>query len=263
MLAIRWTGDPRRQQLSGGIRIREHHHMDRTDSRQTRPAKPKVALLIDADNIRCVYRHEVERCARRYGELAVCLGFGVRPVRAWSRDGALPHLDWDEPTGPDGGRNAADNRLIEAAMALLEGGGIDCFCIVSNDGDFAPLASRVRAAGKLAIGIGHEGTSSARLREACTVFETVGRNVPTAPGIPLEATSVRAEFPELVALALGEDAREWTKASVLGVRLRAVWPGIDYRRYGETKLGALLHSYPAEFETRCEHDVLEFRMVAR
>ena len=59
----------------------------------------------------------------------------------------------------------------------------------------------------------------------------------------------------------GEEADEWTKASVLGVRLRELWPGIYYRGYGKSKLGRLLASYPEHSKTKFEGDVQEFRLV--
>ena len=238
--------------------------MNRDDADRTRREQPKVALLIDADNVRCVFGHKVERYARKYGEIVVCLGFGVRPVKGWTQDGALPNLEWAEPTGPEGGKDAADKQLMRAVKDLLQAGVISYFCIVSNDGDFAPLARRIREAGKMVIGIGKERLASKKLREACNFFEILDRLPSTGPGITLKtAGSVRAEFPELVYLAMGDEARKWSKANVLGVRLREIWPEIDYRRYGKSKLGALLQSYPGHFETRRERDVQEFRLVAR
>ena len=61
--------------------------------------KAKVALLIDADNLGARYRHRVERVARQYGEIAVCLAFAIRPMQAWTSDGALASLKWGKWPG--------------------------------------------------------------------------------------------------------------------------------------------------------------------
>ena len=245
--------------------------MNRDDADRTRREQPKVALLIDADNVRCVFGHKVEHYARKYGD-----------------DRGLPWIRGEAGQGVDAGRGASEPRVgrthgprgrqgcggqaidqgspkptKDAAASRRHQAG-DNFCIVSNDGDFAPLARHIREAGKMVIGIGKERLASKRLREACNFFEILDRLPSTGPGITLKtAGSVRAEFPELVYLAMGDEARKWSKANVLGVRLREIWPEIDYRRYGKSKLGALLQSYPGHFETRRERDVQEFRLVAR
>ena len=98
-------------------------------------------------------------------------------------------------------------------------------------------------------------------REACTAFEAL--DDPREGAGPEAKSALGAEFLGLVERAMGERAREWTKVSVLGLRLKKRLGGIDYRRYGKSKLGAILENYPEHFETRGEQGPEEFRMVAR
>ena len=56
------------------------------------------------------------------------------------------------------GKNATDSAMIIDAMDILYSGKVDGFCIVSSDSDFTRLATRLREAGKLVIGIGEKKT---------------------------------------------------------------------------------------------------------
>ena len=62
---------------------------------------------------------------------------------------------------------------------------------------------------------------------------------------------------------MGEPACEWTKVSVLGMRLKRRLGGIGYRRFGKSKLVAILELYPEYFETHGAQWREEFRIVAQ
>ena len=145
-------------------------------------------------------------------------------------------------------------------MRLLASGDVDCFCIVSGDSDYAPLARVLREAGKTVVGMGTSEHTAVRFREACDRFETVDdwTSSVVATGPP-GCEGARAEFIELVKRAVGTDAPKWRMLSWLGLKLRRVKPGIDYRRYGEAQLLALLKTFPEHFETREVRDAHEFR----
>ena len=110
---------------------------------------PRIAVLIDADNISASHAHDIFARARELGTPVVRRLFG--------RLGAL--TDWQaaardeicETRGPPQGgsaKNGTDIALAIDAIDILHGGGVHGFCIVSNDRDFVPLAIRLRAAGK-------------------------------------------------------------------------------------------------------------------
>ena len=67
------------------------------------------------------------------------------------------------------GKNATDSTLIIDAMDILYTDSVDGFCIVSSDGDFTRLASRLRESGMHVIGMGENKTPRS-FRAACTVF---------------------------------------------------------------------------------------------
>lgn len=59
--------------------------------------------------------------------------------------------------------------LIIDAMDILYTNNVDGFCIVSSDGDFTRLASRLRESGMDVIGMGENKTPRS-FRAACSVF---------------------------------------------------------------------------------------------
>lgn len=67
------------------------------------------------------------------------------------------------------GKNATDSTLIIDAMDILYTNNVDGFCIVSSDGDFTRLASRLRESGMDVIGMGESKTPRS-FRAACSVF---------------------------------------------------------------------------------------------
>jgi hypothetical protein len=67
------------------------------------------------------------------------------------------------------GKNATDSTLIIDAMDILYTHSVDGFCIVSSDGDFTRLASRLRESGMEVIGMGENKTPKS-FRAACSVF---------------------------------------------------------------------------------------------
>ena len=52
------------------------------------------------------------------------------------------------------GKNTTDIALVIDAMDILRDGRVDCFCLVASDGDYNPLAQRIREAGLKVLGYG-------------------------------------------------------------------------------------------------------------
>ena len=156
------------------------------------PERDRVALLIDTDNASAAYRHEIEKAAGKFGEIVLCLGFGVRPNRSWQKDGALPTLEWIGEPSATRGKNATDIELSVTAMKLLYTAELNCFCIVSGDSDFVGLARELRAAGRKVIGIGEKKKTAKTFRTACDVFEVLGRKKSKNAGPDLETPGQRS-----------------------------------------------------------------------
>lgn len=111
------------------------------------PVAPRIAVLIDGDNIPRTFRPEIDRQARLMGNLVTCQLFGDITL----------HSDWSKETGIDmhhcagkPGSNAADIALVIAALDLAYRGLAQAFLIVSNDRDFEPLLRHLTKIGCVA-----------------------------------------------------------------------------------------------------------------
>lgn len=67
------------------------------------------------------------------------------------------------------GKNATDSAMIIDAMDILYSGKVDGFCIVSSDSDFTRLATRLREASMIVIGMGEKKTPTPFIT-ACDKF---------------------------------------------------------------------------------------------
>ena len=152
-------GAPRLRLLSAGAR--------RNDWEAQR-----VALLIDGDNVPArlasAILEEIEEYVggtqvdrRVYGD------FSHVRNEAWRAAGMEHGLALVMQASAKG-KNATDIALSIDAMDILHGGDrsapVDTFVIVTNDGDFAPLAQRLRRSGRRVV---HVGSRAAMLGSSC------------------------------------------------------------------------------------------------
>lgn len=132
----------------------------------------KFALLIDSENISSKYIGFIFDELTKYGTITYKRIYGdwTNPQSSRWRENLLenaisPIQQFSNSTG----KNATDSTLIIDAMDILYTNNIDGFCIVSSDGDFTRLASRLRESGKNVIGMGESKTPKS-FRAACTKF---------------------------------------------------------------------------------------------
>ena len=120
-----------------------------------------LAVLIDGDNIPSAYVKEMMEELTKYGNPTIKRIYG---------DWTKPHLSkWKnlllenaitpiQQYGYTTGKNATDSAMIIDAMDILYSEKVSGFCLVSSDSDFTKLATRLREAGMLVIGIGEKKT---------------------------------------------------------------------------------------------------------
>jgi NYN domain len=116
---------------------------------------PRLALLIDAENVGGAHFAEIDAKVRSLGDPVIKRLFGdftEGRLSGWldvaRQHGLEPVLQLN------GGRakNSTDMALAINAMDVLYSGAVDAFCLVSNDRDFLPLATRLRGSGKRVYG---------------------------------------------------------------------------------------------------------------
>ena len=135
----------------------------------------RFAVLIDSDNISAKYidcildemtKHGVVTYRRIYGD------FTSNQMHRWRNELAerciTPIQQFQNTTG----KNATDSALIIDAMDILYAGNVEGFCIVSSDGDFTRLASRLRESGMEVIGMGENKTPKS-FKAACSLFTNI------------------------------------------------------------------------------------------
>lgn len=135
----------------------------------------QLAVLIDGENVSPQLAEQVFAVVRTLGAPSELTIFGEfsGPAKGWSDVAARHALDMRHVPSGGNGKNSTDIALTIAAMDLLRDGEVSGFCIVSSDGDFAPLAKRIRQAGCAAHGFGR-ACATQRYRDAFTRFHLIG-----------------------------------------------------------------------------------------
>ena len=121
----------------------------------------RLAVLIDADNVPYANVKGMMEEIAKYGTPTFKRIYGdwTKPTTSgWKTvllENAITPIQQYSYTV---GKNATDSAMIIDAMDILYSGKVDGFCIVSSDSDFTRLATRLREAGMLVIGIGERKT---------------------------------------------------------------------------------------------------------
>ena len=138
--------------------------------------RKSFALLIDSDNVSARYIQAImNELASRHGQVTYRRIYGdwtSSQMGKWKDVLAEYSLTPMQQFPNTKGKNATDSFLIIDAMDILYEGKVQGFCIVSSDGDFTRLASRLRDAGMVVVGMGEQKTPRS-FRNACTVFTSL------------------------------------------------------------------------------------------
>ena len=131
-----------------------------------------IALLIDADNVSPRYISGILSELSKYGKITIRRMYGdwsQERLHTWMKCSSRFSLTPVMQPNNTPGKNASDIGLIIDAMDILYTGDVQGFCLVSSDGDFNKLATRLREAGKFVIGMGEKKTPES-FRVSCERF---------------------------------------------------------------------------------------------
>jgi len=224
----------------------------------------KLAVLIDADNVPYANVKEMFEEIAKYGIPTfkrIYADWTRQTVSGWKNvlleNAITPVQQYSYTTG----KNSSDSALIIDAMDILYTGKVDGFCIVSSDSDFTRLATRLREAGMMVIGIGEKKTLNPFIK-ACDKFiyiEILKAEAETLA--PVESSSRKAskkavkskneplskidpEIIKLFSVSITDLADEngWTFLGELGNLMLKKKPDFDPRNYGFPKLLPLIRS---------------------
>ncbi|WP_148615595.1 NYN domain-containing protein [Nocardioides rubriscoriae] len=208
----------------------------------------RLGVLIDADNTSGAHAGAILEELATYGVPTVKRAYGdwtTQHLAGW-KDSLLAHaIQPMQQFANTRGKNSTDSALIIDAMDLLYGGNLDAFALVSSDSDFTRLATRLREAGKLVVGLGRRTTPPA-LIAACDrfVFLEVITGASSAPATDEPDAQVTA-LPDLrrllrsaVESTSGDDG--WAHLSAVNEHIQKRHASFDPRNYGFSKLNALV-----------------------
>lgn len=248
----------------------------------------RFAILIDTDNISAKYisaimdemtKHGIVTYRRAYGDWTSTQAKGWKTKLM--ENSITPMQQFCNTVG----KNATDSTLIIDAMDILYTGNVDGFCIVSSDGDFTRLASRLRESGMAVVGMGEEKTPRS-FRTACSQFTVLENLIDeddegmqeeeqqesargTSQGASgtsagksgknkkaggkesaetKESTSISKEVIESAIINIiteNENKDKETGLGEIGSRLLNKYPDFDVRNYGYSLLSRFLEEIPS------------------
>lgn len=127
------------------------------------PRGPRVALLIDAENVSGTSPEAFVLVAKRYGVLAASRAYAdwsSSAVAGFRRAARTADVELVQATHYVSGKNTSDIVLAIDAMEIALTGGAEILVVASHDSDFRPLAHRLRARGIRVVLVtveGHQG----------------------------------------------------------------------------------------------------------
>lgn len=211
--------------------------------------RARLALLIDADNVRASFLPIIIREASALGTITIKRVYGHFASSAMNAWQPLVHEHALTPVHiPPAatGKNATDMKLAIEAMDLLHRGQVQGFCIASSDSDFTTLASRIREDGVAVYGFGEQKASIAYVRSCDRFFYCdllAKEEKATAPDAPAGAEAKRIPVDDILAAiedVSGDDG--WARLGEVGQILTKRLPDFDPRNHGFKKLSALIES---------------------
>ncbi|MGN0634745.1 MAG: NYN domain-containing protein [Acutalibacteraceae bacterium] len=217
-----------------------------------REEETKLAVLIDSDNVSYTYVKPMMEEIARYGTPTIKRIYGdwTTPESAgWKNvllENAIIPIQQYRYTS---GKNSTDSTLIIDAMDILYSGSVSGFCIVSSDSDFTRLATRLREAGMLVLGIGEEKTPAPFIA-ACDrfIYLEIIAPKPEEKKKPephkARKTKVPKEIRQLVLNSVNDVADEdgWAFLGDVGNMILRKQPSFDSRNYGYSKLTNFIKS---------------------
>lgn len=198
-----------------------------------------------------------EEIAKR-GEISFCRAYGdfnAERMRAWEQKISDLGIGSFQQDSVSNYKNSADIALVIGAMDLLHWKRAERFYLVTNDGDFTPLAARLKNSGHDVIGFG-TSKASQTFQSACNDFVALKAKVKKTalkPKIIGQTQEMHSIGTTKMTLTEVEDAiiweiqncntsDGWVNMSDLGKRFKSKHPKVDYKDYGFATLSKLLVS---------------------
>ena len=217
----------------------------------------KIAVQIDGDNISSSYVKEMMEEIAKYGNPTIKRIYGdwTKPnLSKWKNVLLKNAITPIQQYGYTTGKNATDSAMIIDAMDILYSEKVNGFCLVSSDSDFTRLATRLREAGMMVIGIGEKKTPDSFIA-ACDKFIYIeiikNQSEEIITGIEDEKSYQKSNIDKITPMVIKlisstisdlEDEEGWAFLGDVGNLLQKKQPNFDSRNYGFQKLTPLIQS---------------------
>lgn len=217
--------------------------------------RPRIALLIDADNSPASKIDDILNELSAFGETSIRRAYGnwtKTELRGWAdvlHEKAIRPIQLYDYSKR---KNASDIALVIDAMELLYTDQPDAFGIVSSDADFTPLVMHLREKGAAVYGFGAQKTP-APFVSACSRFlfldqlgaDTEDGDEDEAPKRQLRVSTAKlkqdAALVRLLrnAVKVSADEEGWALVGTVGQNI-SNQSSFDPRNYGYASLSKLL-----------------------
>lgn len=203
----------------------------------------RYAVLIDSDNVSAKYITAILDEMTKYGVITYKRIYGdwtSNHASKWREELLANSITPIQQFCNTVGKNATDSALIIDAMDILYTGKVDGFCIVSSDGDFTKLASRLRESGMEVIGMGEEKTPKS-FKAACSVFTNLEILLEQDADGPKESISQKTIQDAMVEIITeNENNGKKTGLGEMGNSLLKKYSDFDVRNYGYSSLSRFI-----------------------
>ena len=196
--------------------------------------QPRLALLIDAENLNSSCADELMRHSSKSGQPIIRRAYGhVDHAHGWTSVAGLRFVHVNSA------KNAADMALCIEALDLFHRGLADAFAIASSDSDFLHLALYLREQGVPVHGFGGV-TTKPETRAAYSSFTELGGEV-----APVQRKStIKAELTEMIRQNGGA-----LKLARINELMRRARPDFKISQHPTTKTWrSFIAAHPAAFK---------------
>lgn len=210
----------------------------------------RYAVLIDSDNISAKYITAILDEMTKYGVITYKRIYGdwtSNQASKWREELLTNSITPIQQFCNTVGKNATDSALIIDAMDILYTGNVDGFCIVSSDGDFTKLASRLRESGMEVIGMGENKTPKS-FKAACSVFTNLEILLEQDADKAKENISPKT-IQEAIVEIITENENNGKKTGLgeVGSSLLKKYSDFDVRNYGYSSLSKFIEEMEDTF----------------
>lgn len=192
--------------------------------------KPRIALLIDADNASAANIEQILDKLSRKGCVSILRAYGDEPqLKPW-KAALRAHRIKDVQFANSKGKNATDIALVIGAIDVFHLRPVDAFGLVSSDADFRQLVTHLTDNGIDVYGFG-EKKAPAPLRDSCTEFTVVpGR----ARGSKVKAMGRALAIPSKLVTPAGDKKKliadpsflQALRAAVVATKAKSGWANV-------------------------------------